>query len=352
MPTKLNGNVIHINGQDILPGKRITLDLPFANFYTHAPVSMPVQVVNGRKPGPRLFVSAAIHGDELNGVEIIRRLLKLKKLEHLRGTLIAVPVVNIFGLIHHSRYLPDRRDLNRSFPGSDCGSLAARLAHLFMTEIVAHCTHGIDLHTGAYHRVNLPQVRAHLDDPETARLARAFGVPVMLNSVLRDASLREAAAARGIPMLLYEAGEALRFDEDSINVGLKGVVSVMHALEMLPPRPPPTSTPSESFVAYSNGWIRAPHSGILRNLIALGKRVSKGDVLGIIADPFGEEEILVRATSAGMIIGRTNLPLVNEGEALFHIARFAGSREATAQLDAFREEQRHQPLVEGDPPPI
>ncbi|MDH3411817.1 MAG: succinylglutamate desuccinylase/aspartoacylase family protein, partial [Gammaproteobacteria bacterium] len=207
---------ITVNGQVIKAGTRCVVDLHVPGFYTHTPIPMPVHVIHGRKEGPRVFVSAAIHGDELNGLEIIRRLLKRPALKKLRGTLYAIPVVNVYGVIHHSRYLPDGRDLNRTFPGSERGSLAARLAHQFMCEIVARCTHGIDLHTGANYRSNLPQIRAKLEDKETEALARAFGVPVLLNSDLRDGSLRQAAAECGVRMLLYEAGESLRFDEVSI----------------------------------------------------------------------------------------------------------------------------------------
>ena len=201
---------LRINGENVLPGSSVTLELPLPELYTRTPMTMPVQVRRGKRPGPCLFVCAAVHGDELNGIEIIRRLMKRRALSRVRGTIIAVPIVNVYGVIERSRYLPDRRDLNRSFPGSGRGSLAARVADLFMTEIVARCTHGIDLHTGAMHRGNLPQVRGNLDHEETLRLARLFGVPVLINADVRDGSLREAAAARGIPMLLYEAGEALR----------------------------------------------------------------------------------------------------------------------------------------------
>ena len=209
-----------IAGTEVSPGTRRTLELPVASLYSHAPMTLPVQVVCGRHDGPRLFVSAALHGDEINGVEIIRRLLRLPSLKKLRGTLLAIPIVNVYGFVNRSRYLPDRRDLNRSFPGSVRGSMAARLADLFLKEIVDRCNYGIDLHTGAIHRENLPQIRANLDDEETARIARAFHVPLLLNSDLRDGSLREIAAERGIPMLLYEAGEALRFDERAIRAGV------------------------------------------------------------------------------------------------------------------------------------
>ena len=193
---------LEINGITINAGMRTTIDLPAARLYTHAPMSIPVHVICGKQTGPRLFLSAAIHGDEINGVEIIRRLLKLPVLKKLKGTLIAVPMVNVHGLLNHSRYLPDRRDLNRSFPGSEKGPLASRLANLFMKEIVEKSTHGIDIHTGAIHRSNLPQIRANLENEETEILARAFDVPVIISSNVRDGSLREAAAEYGIPMLL------------------------------------------------------------------------------------------------------------------------------------------------------
>ncbi len=327
-----------INGVEIKPGQRLTLDLPVAKLYTHAPVAMPLHVVRGKKPGATLFVSAAIHGDELNGVEVIRRVLKSTSLQRMRGSLIAIPIVNIYGFIQHSRYLPDRRDLNRTFPGSETGSLAARLAYLFSTEIVERCNYGIDIHTGAQHRTNLPQIRAKLDDPETARLAHAFGVPVILNSDIRDGSLREAASELGIPTLLYEAGEALRFDEISIRAGVRGVINVMRELEMLPPRKGqyPRSAP-EPFIARSSSWVRAPDSGILRPMVALGSKVVKNNLLGVISDPFGERETQVLSPHEGIVIARTNLPLANEGDALFHVARFSAVDDVLAQVEEFHD---------------
>ncbi|MEJ2508910.1 MAG: succinylglutamate desuccinylase/aspartoacylase family protein [Gammaproteobacteria bacterium] len=334
---------VWINDTRIAPGERLTVDLPVAKLYTHTQMAMPVHVVNGRRKGPRLFVSAAIHGDEIIGVEVIRRLLRLPALKRLRGSLFAIPIVNVHGLIHRSRYLPDRRDLNRSFPGSERGSLAARLADLVMTEIVEQCTHGIDIHTAAQHRSNLPQIRANLDDPDTERLARAFGVPVLLNSDLRDGSLREAAAERGMPMLLYEAGEALRFDEVSVRAGVDGIVNVMRTLEMLPASR--RKRRGEPMISRASTWVRAPESGILRTMVALGGYVERGWRLGVISDPFGEREAEVTSPVSGLVIGRTNLPLVNQGEGLFHIARFPADSDAAASVEAFQEE--HQP-EEGD----
>ncbi len=345
---------LRINGIDIAPGQEATIDLPLPNLFTHTQVHMPVRVIRGRKPGPRLFVSAALHGDEINGVEIIRRLLALPALKRLRGTLIAVPVVNVYGFIAHSRYMPDRRDLNRAFPGSNTGSLTARLANLFLEEIVGKASHGIDLHTGAIHRSNLPQIRAYLATPEIRALAIAFGAPVVLDSGLVDGSLRKALVDRqGIPMLIYEGGEALRFDEFAIRAGVRGVLSVMRTLEMLPQSKHPHV--SEPVIANTSSWVRAPQSGIMRAARPLGARVDKDDVLAIISDPFGEKDTPVTARFAGIIIGCANLPLVNEGEALFHIARFNKPGSVEERLESYQEEladmrelaDPHAPLLGG-----
>ncbi len=335
---------LRINGESIPPGTSVNLELPLPHLYTRTPMTMPVYVRRGKRSGPCLFVCAAVHGDELNGIEIIRRLMKRRALTRIRGTIIAVPMVNVYGVIDRSRYLPDRRDLNRSFPGSGRGSLAARLADLFMKEIVAHCTHGIDLHTGGMHRGNLPQVRGKLDDEETLRLARLFGVPVLINADLRDGSLREAAAERGIPMLLYEAGEALRFDEVSIRAGIQGILNVMRGLEMLPPSRARRQPSREPFVARSSSWVRAPASGIFRGSVPLGAHVEKKTLLGTIAEPVGDRESEVRASIGGIVIGRSNLPLVLEGEALFHIASFEDLHQVAEQVEEFQ--STHEEAIE------
>ena len=265
-------------------------------------------------------------------------------MRRLRGTLVAIPVVNVHGLLHHSRYLPDRRDLNRSFPGSEKGSLAGRVAHIFIEEIVKQCTHGIDIHTGAIHRSNLPQIRANLDDDETSRLAHAFGVPVLLNSTLRDGSLREASAELGLPMLLYEAGEALRFDEVSIRAGVRGIKNVLRELDMLPPSRRKRK-PTEPVIARSSNWIRAHFSGVFRAVVELGTHVAKDQLLGVISDPFGEVEYEVRAVFESIIIGRNNLPLVNEGDALFHLARFRAVADVAEKIDEFQDDY-HEELMD------
>lgn len=332
------GKPVTINKTRIASGERATINLPVAKLYTHTNLAMPVHVINGRRDGPTLFVCAAIHGDEINGVEIIRRLIKLPLLSRLRGALIAIPIVNVHGFLDRSRYLPDRRDLNRSFPGTERGSLAARIANLFMAEIVEQSNFGIDLHTGGLHRTNLPHIRAHLDDERTARIATAFGTPVMINADVRDGSLREAAVEKGLPMLLYEAGEALRFDEVSIRAGVRGIVNVLRELEMLPPSRSRRKRPYRPVVARSSSWVRAPESGIFRATVPIGARVEKDGLLGLVSDSFGDTEIEVRAPAEGIVIGRTNLPLVHEGEALFHLARFQKPEAVYARVEAFQEE--------------
>jgi predicted deacylase len=326
-----------IGDKTVFEGERTAIDLRIPDLYTHNAMTLPVYVIHAVQPGPVLFLSGAIHGDEINSVEIIRRVLNLKVLNHLRGTLIAVPVVNIFGFINQSRYTPDRRDLNRSFPGSETGSLAGRMAHLFLTGIVSKCTHGIDIHTAAIHRDNLPQVRALLDDPETERMARAFTAPVIINTRIVPGSLRESAEKYNISVIVYEAGEALRFDEVSIRAGVKGIVSVMRELNMLPKLKKKMKT-IEPLVARSTTWIRAPQSGILRIVKTLGAKVEKGELLGIISDPFGAKEQCIYAPDAGIIIGRTNIPLLNEGEALFNLARFKRIDAIAEQLEEFHTE--------------
>lgn len=326
-----------IGGVTVSPGERTSVDIPLAAMYTHTDVELTVHVVNGRRPGPCLFVCAAIHGDELNGVDIIRRLLDYKQLSQLRGTLLAIPVVNVHGFLSQSRYLPDGRDLNRSFPGSERGSLAGRVASTFVRDILKHCTHGIDLHTGARHRSNLPQIRADLSQEETRRLAMQFGVPVVLDAKLRDGSLRETAADMGIPLLLYEAGEALRFDELCIRAGARGILNVMRELEMLPTRKRPAKVP-EAVVADDSRWVRAPLSGVMRSRVQLGARVKKGDVLGLIADPLGFKDAQVLAPDEAIVIGMTNLPLVHEGEALYHLASFKRQTgQVASELQGFHE---------------
>lgn len=333
-----------IGAVEILPGERRALELPLANLSTHTAINLPMQVWHGRRPGPALFVCAAIHGDEILGMEVIRRLLHSPALQRLRGTLVAIPIVNVLGFIARSRYLPDRRDLNRCFPGRASGSLGARVAHQFLTHVVARCTHGIDLHTGAVHRANFPQIRVNLDQPAAAAMARDFAAPVTVNASLRDGSLRKAADELGIPVVVYEACEALRFDELAVRLGVRGVLGVMRGLGMLGGRDPKAGrVGAEPLIARSTSWVRSPSSGVFRPQLELGASVAANAVLGYVAGPLGDEELEVRAPFAGVVIGRNQLPLVHEGNALYHIAQSEGTQVPAELLDAIDDDDAPSP---------
>ncbi len=312
----LNKHVI--DNIEIKPGERKRINIDMGSIYDFTDVKMPIEVIRGKKDGPTLFVSSTIHGDEINGIEIARRLLNHKDLKTICGTLIVIPIVNIFGFNDRSRYLPDRRDLNRCFPGIKNGSLASQLAYKFMREIVLKSDYGIDLHTGSFNRRNYPQIRADLSDKRTLKMAQAFGAPVVVNSNLRDGSLRAAVVSENIPMILFEAGEALRFDESSIKTGVDGILRVMKQIGMI--KSDQKHRITKTFIAQSSSWLRAPKSGINIPKIKLGSFVKKGDVISEITNPFGDRKTIIKAHESGIIIGISLLPLVNKGDALFHIA--------------------------------
>ncbi|WP_155516343.1 succinylglutamate desuccinylase/aspartoacylase family protein [Vibrio fluvialis] len=316
-------------GESIPPGSKKVIELEAAKLYTHSPLSIPVEIIHGSAPGPVLMVNAAIHGDELNGVEIVRQLIDLIDPKKLKGTLITVPIVNVFGFIHKSRYLPDRRDLNRCFPGSEKGSLASRMAHTFFSQVALNCDYIIDLHTGAIHRTNLPQIRADLSNPETLRVAQAFATPVILDSPLRNGSLRSEAEKSGITVLTYEAGEALRFEPIAISAGIVGIKRVMQAIGMM--RVSRKKLPT-SVIAKSTSWLRAEADGILRTVVSLGDRVERGQVLAYINSPLGNVEVEIKANKGGIVIGQQTLPLVNEGDAVFHLAYFSQRDDMVEQV--------------------
>lgn len=294
-----------------------------------------------------MFVSAAVHGDEIIGVEIVRRLARQIGRRRIAGTLLLIPIVNSFGFISQSRYLPDRRDLNRSFPGNAKGSLAGRLAHLFLNEVVRRSDCGIDIHSAAAHRTNLPQIRLDFRDQAARKMAEAFRAPVIVNSPLRDGSLRFAAAKEDIPILVFEAGEALRFDEFAIRVGVKGVLSVMADLGMISSNRLRTDG-LRSLAARGSSWVRATAGGVMRATRKSGDVVEEGELLGVISDPFGERESEILATKGGLIIGRTNLPVVNEGDALFHVAQLPKVIPEGTTVEALEEEFQGDPLFDED----
>jgi len=321
---------------EIPRGVNMTVNLELPKMY-NTPTHLPVRVIRGKKDGPVVFISAAIHGDELNGIEIIRRFRMLSILKRLKGTVILVPIVNVYGIMTLSRYLPDRRDLNRSFPGNKKGSLAGRVARIFFDEIVSKCDLGIDLHTGAIHRSNLPQVRTNIENEYTFNLAKVFGAPVVLHSEIRDGSLRAVAQEEGVPILLYEAGEALRFDETSIRIGVHGIVNVLREINMLPKvsRKKPAKVP---VITKISQWVRASESGMLRTIKALGDTVQKDEVIAFIDEPLDDVSFEIKALFDGIIIGKSEIPLVQAGDAIFHIARFGDLETAEHKIGYFSED--------------
>lgn len=337
-------DVIEINNIRIARGEKKTLFLPMPNLYDCTPITMPVHVIRGSKPGPCLCVTAAIHGDEVNGVEIVRRLVKKNVLKNIAGTLIAIPIVNVYGFLYQDRYLMDRKDLNRAFPGSPNGSPASRLAYVISTEILSQVTHCIDLHSGSLQRTNLPQIRADLDMEGLLPLAQAFSAPVILHAKLRDGSLRQFANDKSIPFLLYEAGESLRFDELSIKAGVNGILNVMHALKMIALKKP-FHGKVEPAIAKQTYWVRSPHSGLLIQFKQLGKFVEKGELLAKISNPMGREEHKVLSPLDGIIIGKSNMPMIYEGAAIFNIASFKKLDMAEEQIDLLKES-----YIDLDPP--
>ena len=313
----------------------------------HTPATLSVHVIHGRREGPTLFISAAVHGDEIIGVEIVRRLARAPALRRIAGTVLLVPIVNTFGFIGQTRYLPDRRDLNRSFPGSVKGSLAARLAHLFLEEIVQRSDFGIDLHSAAIHRENLPQIRIDTQDKRALELASAFAPPVIVNSTLRPGSLRLAASECDVPVMVFEVGEGLRFNELAVRIGVKGVIQVMQHLGMARDRSKTRKKKARATVALHSNWERAVEGGLFRAWRELGDFVEEGEVLGQVSDPFGDWEAEVRTTYGGLIIGRAVLPLVNQGDALFHIAKLPRAADPSA-LPGMGEELANDPLFDED----
>lgn len=323
-----------IAGRTVEPGTSAEILLKISEFYTANPVNIQVTVIRGREEGPVVFLVAAVHGDELNGVEVVRQSALGVAPERLRGTLVCVPVVNRFGFLNHSRYLPDRRDLNRSFPGSAVGSAAARVAASIFRTIVRPADAGVDFHTAAFGRVNLPHVRADLRDAKTRKLALAFGTELIVDAPGRRKSLRAAATSAGIPCVVYEAGETSKFQRREIRKGLFGVYNVLAGYGMLDV---PGRTPRFRIVVRRSEWVRADRGGIVDLRVRPGDLVYRGDKVGAISNPFGREVVAVATPHSGVVLGTSTLPMVNPGDALVHVARLERSlalAERHAHVDA------------------
>lgn len=304
--------------QAMAPGTKERLEVRVSRLPSGSWANMPVTIVRGIAGGPRIWLSGGVHGNEVMGVEIVRRLAEELDPMRLRGTVVAVPIVNVFGFTTASRYLPDGRDLNRSFPGSARGSLAGRTAHLFYQNIVRPAVLGIDYHTAAGGRNNLAQLRCNLDNPEVRRLARAFHTPIAIHSSLRDGSLRAAAQKDGIPVMLFEAGEASRFDPEAIRLAMDGTLRVMKAYKMLKEAPPRGR--GEQMISRSSMWTRAGRSGFCHLMVSVGQRVRQGATVAIITDSTANAEMQVKARTTGVVVGVQKNALIHRGDALVHIA--------------------------------
>ena len=325
-----------IHDKVIAPGTSATVSIPVSQHVTGLDSSLSLKVFNGAKRGACIFVSGAIHGDEIIGAAIIQRLIEQISPEMLSGTIIFAPVVNIYGFVSHSRYLPDRRDLNRSFPGAERGSLAAQLAHCFLENVIDRCSLGIDIHSAAVHRYNLPQIRIASGSPYLSELAMAFGAPIIIESPLRSGSMRALAAERDTPMLLLEAGEALRFDRFAIEVGVAGVLRVLAHIGMIDADDglEEVEVPLRSS---RSTWVRAPRGGISRRACKSGDVVRTGELLAMVGGLFGEDPEDLVSPFDGVVIGHATLPIVNQGDALFHIAEVEGLDHAGKHVNSIVE---------------
>jgi hypothetical protein len=303
-------------GEEIQPGTAVRLSWSATELFEGVPVSTPVLVVNGTEPGPTLCLTAAVHGDELNGIEMVRRVLHEIDPENLSGAVIGVPIVNVQGFRRGSRYLPDRRDLNRYFPGNPNGSAAARIAYALFNDVIAHCDALVDLHTGSFERANLPQIRADLRNPDVVTLTLGFGSMVVLHSKPNTGTLRHAATQAGIPAVTVEAGGPSELELSEVKHGVKGIETLLTTLGMVKkirfwgdPEP----------VYYRSTWVRADNGGILLSDVSLGSTVRRGDLLGTITDPMSNARTELRSPYDGRIIGMARNQVVMPGFAAFHV---------------------------------
>lgn len=308
---------IIINKQKIAPGEEVQIDIRIARLPSHTWIDLPVFVYRSLHDGPALLLTAGIHGDEINGIEVVRRLISRKMLSPDFGTVIAIPLVNVYGFINTSRNLPDGKDLNRCFPGGNAGSLARQIAHIIMSEILPNADYAVDFHTGGSKISNYPQIRALLNNEQNLELAKAFGAPYIINSNLIDKSFRKAAAQIGKPVLVFEGGESLRLDQYAIQEGMNGVIRLMHHLKIKKSY----LTKQKSTILRERSWTRAKMSGIFNAKVQCGDQVNKNQMLAVLTDPYGNLRVPVKSPINGFVIGINNMPVVNAGDALFHIGK-------------------------------
>ncbi|NMM49970.1 succinylglutamate desuccinylase/aspartoacylase family protein [Marinigracilibium pacificum] len=304
------------NSIPLIPGEEIKVDINIAKLPSHSPIDITITTYKSPNPGPVLLLTGGLHGDEINGVEIIRRIMERNIHKCKAGAVICIPIINIYGFIHFSRYVPDGKDVNRSFPGNKNGSLASRIAYYLMKEVIPLIDYGIDFHTGGSDRTNYPQVRCKLSDPTNQKLADAFHAPFTLDSAYRPNSLRKSVAREGKHIIVYEGGESSRFDEFAIEEGVNGTIRMMNMLGMTDEYVDPLY---ENRIIKNSSWIRAGNSGIFLSKVRYGDSVNKNQIVGNIFDPFGDFSLKVKSPVTGYVIGLNHDPIVHQGDALMHI---------------------------------
>ena len=312
---------IIIGKEAVLPGEKKLLKISIDRLPTGTLIDIPVYVFNAKKPGPTILIQAGLHGDEINGIEIVRRMLQQKRFNIRKGTVIAVPILNIFGFIHFSRDVPDGKDVNRSFPGKKTGSMASRMAYHYTSEILNQIDYGIDLHTGGAQRHNYPQTRYTLEDEKSKKLAEVFSAPFTFPSRLISGSFRKAAFKMGKPSIVFEAGESMRFDDYAILEGMQGILNVLKFFGMITKIEPAYVERYDSFFLSDRKWLRAPTAGMFIPEVINGSQVEKGQELGLITDTYAKRRRRIKAPFDGHILCINHQAVVNQGDALFHIGR-------------------------------
>jgi predicted deacylase len=318
----LNNN-IEVLGKAISLGKGLQINLDIAKLHTRTKIEVPVIIERAKEPGPTILITGGIHGDEINGVEIVRQIVANGYNKPEKGMVICIPVVNIFGFISQTRQFPDGRDLNRVFPGTKRGSLASIFAYHLMKEIVPLADYCLDFHTGGANRFNAAQIRINQGDAESLELAKKFGAPFIIKSKRREKSYRDSAIKLGKKVLLFEGGKSLDLDKSITKIGVNGALNLMHHLGIrdfskeLKKRSKTKIRPA--IIVEKSKWIRASYSGIFRTAVVLGKLYNKGDKIGSISDPFGFFERDVKAPNKGYVFCKNHAPIVNKGDAIIHM---------------------------------
>ncbi|QCX01785.1 succinylglutamate desuccinylase/aspartoacylase family protein [Aggregatimonas sangjinii] len=315
----MENRTITISGEAVKPGENKLLNINIDRLPTGTLIDIPVYVFNAKKPGPTILVQAGLHGDEINGIEIVRRMLAEKRFNIECGAVIAVPVLNIFGFIHFSRDVPDGKDVNRSFPGSKTGSMANRIAYHYVTEILNQIDFGIDLHTGGGQRHNFPQIRYTEEDQMSVSLAKVFNAPISFSSNLIAGSFRDAAFRLGKPTVVFEAGESMRFDDYSILEGMQGILNVLKHFRMISKIEPAYVERNKTVYLTGRKWLRAPTAGMFIPKITNGSEFKEGQEMGIVTDTFAKHEKPIKAPFDGLVCCVNHQAVVNQGDALFHI---------------------------------